>query len=88
MDWDRRESRRVICTELPGSLTTSFQDEGANSVVILYIMLSLPPSMPRPQGRPFAMWVSDVHVVDDLPSVCCVHLCTGHSVLLEGLIAS
>lgn len=30
----------------PGSLTAIFQDEGANSVVIEYIMLSLPPSMP------------------------------------------
>lgn len=27
--------------------------------------------MPLPQGCPFALWMSDVHVVNDLPSVCC-----------------
>lgn len=74
MDWDQRESRRVVCTEFPRSLTASFQDEGANSVVIVYIILSLPPLMPLPQGCPFASWVSDVLVVNDLPSVCCASL--------------
>lgn len=71
MVWDQRESRRVIYTEHPGSLTAGFQDEGTNSVVIVYIMLSLHPRMLLPQGCPFASRVPDIHEVNDLPSVCC-----------------
>lgn len=85
MDWDQRESRRVIYTEHPGSLTAGFQDEGANSVVIVYIMLSLP------LGRS-CLWVVPLphrfltFMRSMACALCAVHLITEHSVLLEGLI--